>query len=85
MLYYYSITVWETSDNHVRCHTYRGVISAKDFSGAAYWIVKEYTRTQTCDENDIEKLTLTPLNDLFPVGDVVEIDKLNDYLRKNND
>lgn len=84
MLYRYSITIWETIDNHVRSSVHQGVVSAKDFSGAAYWVVKKYTSTSASNENDIEKLTITPLYDSFGVGNVIETDEVSEYLIKND-
>lgn len=83
MLYYYSITVWEPTDDEARANLHRGIVAAKNLGKAANRVVKEYTRTS--GEDEIDELTIIPFSNLFATGDIAEMDEINNYLNENDD
>lgn len=82
MLYYYSITVWESTDDEAQANLHRGIVSAKNLGKAANRVVKEYTRAG--GEDEIDELTIIPFSNLFGTDDIAELDEINDYLDEND-
>lgn len=83
MLYYYSITVWEPTDEGACANLHRGIVAAKNLGKAANRVAQEYTRAN--GEDEIDELTIIPFSNLFATGDIAELDEINDYLNENDD